>query len=266
MASSTTWYRRSRAPEGKGPEAWEGTMLLEDMRCWIRGEHGEAEKVQPVRGPSFELLEARVLLSADPLGGQLSSCLGVALDNEAIVVDLPQQGNQLETAQSPILTVPLADPTRASDGGLAETNLVATASPLPTFPVLSGCNAEAELDTAAVLLLNGSAGPDLTSRQTDSVSCSQALPVEIRGPPTASLDSSSASAWSTVDALASDLLGVDASCAAIAVDSIGEGGARTVGWTIRAARGPFRLRAKPMLWRRTLRLWCLTTRSWSSIF
>jgi len=72
---------------------------------WITGREGAAERVQPVRAPSFEPLEPRLLLDANLTDAQPLSCPVVTLDNQAIVIDLNREGAGSQESDSCVIAM-----------------------------------------------------------------------------------------------------------------------------------------------------------------
>jgi uncharacterized delta-60 repeat protein len=85
---------------------------------------GARENGPPAGAYSLEILESRLLLDADLVGMQPLSCLGAALDTQAIVVDLNREGaGSRESDPSVIATLP------ASSGQAIPTGQPDAASP-----------------------------------------------------------------------------------------------------------------------------------------
>jgi len=191
------------------------------MSVWsrIEGLTGGSERVRPVRVPSFETLEPRLLLSADLNDATSLLSLQSPLEESAIVVDLDQENGSgpetplvsFETGQS----APVPEDSGQAEGTVGPVDNSDEVSP----PV------EADLGSAGSLMITGlpqveynsqtgvesqvagssceseSAGLAVTDQQ-DSTSGCESLPSEARGPP---LDVNSALSDSYVTSLESPL-------------------------------------------------------------
>jgi len=91
--------------------------VLKRIVSWLGEKTGVGEKPQPAGAPSFEPLEPRVLLSADPLGTQPSVLLPSQLDEPAVVTDFNRQRDEsMLEMQAPIISVDVVDSQTTAGG------------------------------------------------------------------------------------------------------------------------------------------------------
>ena len=155
----------------------------------------------PAGARSLEILEPRLLLDADLIATQPFSCLGIALDEEAVVVDLNRESaDSRESDSCVIATFPassgpasLTEPPDAGSqsatsdlGPAGQDDATGSVLSTPFYQVESSSQAQIEPGISTALCGHESTG-STAGGQRDSLSVSEALPLEARGPPSSGL-------------------------------------------------------------------------------
>jgi hypothetical protein len=185
--------------------------VWENWRSCVGARNGAGERVQPVRPPSLEQLEPRLLLSADLIGTEPPALPGTSASAQAILVSLNQdyEGGQ-KTDCSLILTylasVDEANPqqTDVGDGTLpinvedanssgqspddmappveADTGMTSTLVSTPLSQLEFSIQIAARPEDSAASAQDASACP-IPVDGRDTISNTASFPIEARGPP-----------------------------------------------------------------------------------
>ncbi len=134
--------------------------------------------IRPAGAPCFEPLEPRLLLNADLSTLQPLLTLNVPSPEQEIHVSLEQRDSDSQAGSSPLLTIDVASAERIDQPASASLS-----SETPVASVECGVLAEETEADSSGITQDDSAAPVLSAQQ-DNVPASEALPIEIRGPPT----------------------------------------------------------------------------------